>query len=89
MNEETPQAMLQRVLNAEMSDETCERFYLSPHSTWMKALCMSMFEKAFQGDSDAFRAILETAYPEGIASVQDDEYEDALSRSLRQMVENL
>lgn len=83
-----PREMIRAALANTMEPETCHRFYLPEGATWLKALMMAQFQRALEGDSAAFKTLLEVAYPEG-QTIADEATEDELSRALREWCESI
>lgn len=81
--QETPREILQGILGQPMADDACEQLRLSPGTTYLTAMMLGCVERALRGSDSAFRTIIELADP---VHMEDDEYIDALSQSMFEMM---
>lgn len=85
----TPRELLKTTLETKMSAEACATYGLvEPDSDWLRAICLAQLKRALQGDSAAFKAILEVAYPDDV-DLLDEGTPDPLSAALMELAEEL
>lgn len=80
---QSPREILRNILARPMTDGACEQLHLSPGTTYQTAMMLGCVERALRGSDNAFRAIIELADP---VHMEDDEYVDALSQSMLEMI---
>ena len=84
----TAQSILLDFLDAPLSDDDCTRFFVPKGTSRIKGLLMAQIAKAYQGDSRAFEALMRVAYGD-ILPMDIDDSEDDLSKSLRELADEL